>query len=164
LQDIANVYQPKTITASLLSDDGEYPVYGANGIIGKYKEYNHVNSQICLTCRGNTCGTINYSLPFSWITGNSMVVNVDKHLDIVNKRYLYHLLSTIDYTPYISGSGQPQIVRCTIAKMPINLPDITHQISIASTLDTMIEIRSIEKSIQSLLFQQKKELLRSLFI
>ena len=147
-----------------MSVDGKYPVYGANGIIGKYEHYNHVASQICLTCRGNTCGIINYSLPYSWITGNSMVINVDNHLDSVNKRYLYHLLSTIDYAPYISGSGQPQIVRNTIAKMPVYLPFISQQNSIASALDTMIEKRDIEKGIQRLLILRKKELLHSLFI
>ena len=164
LQDIADIYQPQTITASLLSVDGKYPVYGANGIIGKYNQYNHANPQICLTCRGNTCGTINYSLPYSWITGNSMVINVDRYPDRANKRYLYHLLSAIDFTPYISGSGQPQIVRNSIEKMPIYLPDTPHQTKVASALDAMIEKRETEKSILRLLAQRKKEMLRRMFI
>lgn len=93
-----------------------------------------------------------------------MVINVDKYSERVNKRYLYYLLSTIDYTPYISGSGQPQIVRNSIAKMPISLPPISHQNTIASVLDTLVEKKELEKGIRSLFAQQKIELLCSMFI
>ena len=164
LQEIADIYQPQTITAKRLSGEGKYPVYGANGIIGKYDQYNHVSAQICITCRGNTCGTVNYTLPFSWITGNSMVINVDNYINRVNKRFLYHLLSTIDYAPFISGSGQPQIVRNSIAKMTITLPDILSQHHISFFLDKLIDRRDIEKSIHRLLIQQKNHLLHNLFI
>ena len=68
LSNIADIYQPQTISSSDLTTE-EYWVYGANGIIGKYKEYNHETEQICITCRGNTCGTVNYTQPKVWITG-----------------------------------------------------------------------------------------------
>ena len=78
LGEIARIYQPQTISSTELTEDG-FLVYGANGIIGKYKEYNHKTEQICITCRGNTCGMVNYSKPMSWITGNAMVINTDEH-------------------------------------------------------------------------------------
>ena len=40
LGEIARIYQPQTISSTELTEDG-FLVYGANGIIGKYKEYNH---------------------------------------------------------------------------------------------------------------------------
>ena len=55
LSDVADVYQPKTISQSMMSDSG-YPVYGANGVIGFYQEFNHETEQIAVTCRGSTCG------------------------------------------------------------------------------------------------------------
>ena len=48
LQDISDIYQPKTIPSTDLTEDG-FPVYGANGIIGKYHLYNHEKEQICIT-------------------------------------------------------------------------------------------------------------------
>ena len=36
LGDIAEIYQPKTITGLEMSNGGQYPVFGANGIIGHY--------------------------------------------------------------------------------------------------------------------------------
>ena len=164
LEKIADIYQPQTIPTSALNDEADYFVYGANGIIGKYNKYNHELSQICITCRGNTCGNINFSVPKSWITGNAMVVNTDEYTHIVNKRYLYHYLSTINFTPLISGSGQPQIVRQPLAKLKIPIPKLEHQNKIIEVIDTFeyrIEIEN--KYLQSLL-SQKDYLLSNMFI
>ena len=131
LSEIAQIYQPQTISSTELTEDG-FLVYGANGIIGKYKDYNHETEQICITCRGNTCGMVNYTKPMSWITGNAMVINTDKYQDKVCKRYLYHYLSAYNFNSIISGSGQPQIVRTPLEKLKITLPTIslTHLILI----------------------------------
>ena len=75
LGEVCNLYQPKTIATSCLDSNGKYLVYGANGVIGKYNEYNHKFPEVLITCRGATCGTINISKPFSWINGNAMVVH-----------------------------------------------------------------------------------------
>ena len=82
LGEVADVYQPETISQSNLSKNGKYLVYGANGIIGRFDSYNHENSQIAITCRGSTCGEVTLTEPQSWITGNSMVVNLDKHQEV----------------------------------------------------------------------------------
>ena len=63
LGDICNLYQPKTISGEMLIADGKYLVYGANGVIGRYNQYNHEESEVLLTCRGATCGSINVSKP-----------------------------------------------------------------------------------------------------
>ena len=46
LGEICDMYQPKTITSKELITDGEYFVYGANGIIGKYSSFNHESPQL----------------------------------------------------------------------------------------------------------------------
>ena len=164
LEKIADIYQPQTIPTSALNDDAEYFVYGANGIIGKYNKYNHELSQICITCRGNTCGNINFSVPKSWITGNAMVVNTDEYTHIVNKRYLYHYLSTINFTPLISGSGQPQIVRQPLAKLKIPIPKLEHQNKIIEVIDTFENRIEIENKYLQSLLSQKAYLLCNMFI
>ena len=67
LGEISTIYQPQTITQAELSENGDYPVFGANGIIGYYHQFNHEKAQIIITCRGSTCGTVNMSAPNSWI-------------------------------------------------------------------------------------------------
>jgi type I restriction enzyme, S subunit len=86
LDEIACMYQPKTITQQDMMIDGEFKVYGANGLIGFYDKYNHECSEILVTCRGATCGEVNLSEPKSWVTGNAMVVHIQ--VDFVRQSYL----------------------------------------------------------------------------
>ena len=163
LSNIADIYQPQTISSSDLTTEG-YWVYGANGIIGKYKEYNHETEQICITCRGNTCGTVNYTQSKVWITGNSMVINTDKYQRQVNKRFLFHYLSSYNFKSIVSGSGQPQIVRTPLEKTKVVLPTIEKQVRIANSIDIVSEKINTESLVLRLLENQKQYLLRQMFI
>ena len=163
LSNIADIYQPQTISSSDLTTEG-YWVYGANGIIGKYKEYNHETEQICITCRGNTCGTVNYAQAKVWITGNSMVINTDKYQRQVNKRFLFHYLSSYNFNSIVSGSGQPQIVRTPLEKIKVVLPTIEKQVRIANSIDIVSEKIDTESLVLRLLENQKQYLLRQMFI
>jgi len=49
LGDACEIYQPKTIAAKEMVEDGLYPVFGANGIIGRYNKYNHEAAQLLIT-------------------------------------------------------------------------------------------------------------------
>jgi len=158
LSEIAQIYQPQTISSAELTEDG-FLVYGANGIIGKYKDYNHKTEQICITCRGNTCGMVNYTKPMSWITGNAMVINTDKYQDKVYKKYLYHYLSAYNFNSIISGSGQPQIVRTPLEKLKITLPTISEQKQKAMILDKVQDKIEINHNILNLYILQKQYLL-----
>ena len=163
LGEIARIYQPQTISSTELTEDG-FLVYGANGIIGKYKEYNHKTEQICITCRGNTCGMVNYTKPMSWVTGNAMVINTDEHQNKVCKRYLYHYLSAYNFNSIISGSGQPQIVRTPLENLEITLPSIFEQEQKAMLLDRIQAKIEISNRVLSLCQEQKQYLLRQMFI
>ena len=163
LSEIAQIYQPQTISSTELTEDG-FLVYGANGIIGKYKDYNHETEQICITCRGNTCGIVNYTKPMSWITGNAMVINTDKYQDKVYKRYLYHFLSAYNFNSIISGSGQPQIVRTPLEKLKITLPPISEQKQKAMILDRIQDKIDINHKVLNLYIRQKQYLLCQMFI
>ena len=163
LSEIAQIYQPQTISLSELTKEG-YLVYGANGVIGKYREYNHQTEQICITCRGNTCGVVNYTQPKSWITGNAMVINTDDFKEKVFKRYLYHYFSAYNFNRIISGSGQPQIVRSPLEKLRIALPTMQQQKNIAKTLDKFQEKIDANAYTLKLYLWQKEYLLQQMFI
>ena len=164
LGEISTIYQPQTITQAELSENGDYPVFGANGIIGYYHQFNHEKAQIIITCRGSTCGTVNMSAPNSWITGNSMVINVDGYEGIVDKQYLFYYLKTISFKSMISGSGQPQIVRKPLVDLLISLPELNTQVKYRSIIDTIDKKLVKEKDMLSRLTDLKAYLLSNLFI
>jgi type I restriction enzyme S subunit len=135
LADTCNMYQPKTISGKEMQVDGAYPVFGANGIIGRYNQFNHAEPQLLITCRGATCGTVNVSLPNSWITGNAMVVRPKD--DSIDLRYLeYYFRGGIDISTAITGAAQPQITRTNLEPLPIRLPNsLDEQRRIVAVLD-----------------------------
>lgn len=118
--DVTEMYQPKTIPTNELISDGQYNVFGANGIIGKYDKYNHEENEIAVCCRGAACGEYLMTLPFSWITGNSMVIKPKGNKQL--KEYIYYKLGDKDIFNYVTGSAQPQITRSNIENMKIIIP------------------------------------------
>lgn len=135
LGEVCDIYQPKTIASSQLIEDGKYPVFGANGMIGRYNDYNHEEAEVLLCCRGATCGAINMSLPFSWINGNAMVIRPKAETYL--KSFLRYLLLSLDYTNVITGTAQPQITRTTLSPILVPIPSsISEQQSIVEYLDS----------------------------
>jgi type I restriction enzyme M protein len=132
LGDVCEIYQPKTITQQDLKEDGAYVVYGANGVIGRYDQFNHEFPEVIVTCRGATCGTVNYSTAKSWITGNAMVFS--PKTDVLLKDYLFRILKHSDLSSTISGSAQPQITRQSIAPYQIPLPPLDVQQEIVAEI------------------------------
>ena len=134
------LYQPKTLAKNELNESGLYKVYGANGVIGTHSEFNHEDSQLLVTCRGATCGTINISEPMSWINGNAMVVKPRKgNLDLM---FLRHYLHHLDISKAITGAAQPQITRQSLAPIEIKFPPLEEQKRIAQILDKAAEIKA----------------------
>lgn len=133
LGDVCEVYQPKTITSKEIKQSGPYKVFGANGVIGFYDEYNHEDSEIAITCRGATCGTVNFTEPRSWITGNAMVVKPKD--DRLDKKFLYFYLRNTDLSSVITGAAQPQITGAALKPFKIPLPPIEVQKEIVEQIE-----------------------------
>ena len=164
ITDIAEIYQPQTISSANFDESAEFPVFGANGIIGYYEKYNHENEQICIACRGASVGTINLSKKKSWITGNSMVINSDNYDDIIDKKFLYYQLMFIDFNKYISGSGQPQITRESLKNLKIKVPSLEAQQLISNILNHIDLKITIELKLLCQYQLQKAFLLKNMFV
>ena len=162
LGDISKPQQWKTISSSELTEIG-YPVFGANGYIGFYPKYNHINETIVVTCRGATCGEVTLVKAKSYITGNAMSI------DEINEKeystlYIYYALCFRGFKDVISGSAQPQIVGNAIRKVNFQVPCLEEQTKIAnflSAIDHKIEVvaQQIEQA-----KTWKKGLLQQMFV
>lgn len=162
LGDISKPQQWKTISSSELTEIG-YPVFGANGYIGFYHKYNHINETIVVTCRGATCGEVTLVKAKSYITGNAMSIdeiNEKEHSTL----YIYYALCFRGFKDVISGSAQPQIVGNAIRKVTFQVPCLEEQTKIAnflSAIDQKIDVVS-EQLEQAKLW--KKGLLQQMFV
>ena len=158
---LCKMYQPQTIATSELNENGRYLVYGANGIIGRYDKYNHEESQLLMTCRGNTCGEITVTKPFSWINGNAMVISPINHQ--INIKYLEYYLKHISLEHIITGGAQPQITRTALRLLKVSYPEsFSAQTAIANILSKVDEaIASVQGSIAAA-ERLKKSLMQNL--
>jgi len=138
LGDVCDVYQPKTITSNEIQESGKYKVFGANGVIGFFDKYNHEEAEVAITCRGATCGTVNFTEQKSWITGNAMVIKPKGNN--INKKYLFFLLRSTDLSSVITGAAQPQITGSALKPLLIPLPPIEIQKQIVAELNGYKEI------------------------
>lgn len=143
LGEVCEIYQPKTLSTDMLTKTGGYPVYGANGIIGYYNQYNHEEQEVLLTCRGATCGTVNISKPYSWINGNAMVIH--RKSEEMDFNFLKYLMLSLDYSLIITGAAQPQITRQKLAPTKIKIPPKSTQLAIVSELDKINELIRLKK-------------------
>ena len=142
LSDICSPKQWKTIPTSDLLNEG-YPVYGANGIIGYYNEYNHENPVVTVTCRGATCGSIYITVPKAYVTGNAMCL--DDLKNDIEIEYLYYCLKHYDFKNVISGSAQPQITRQGMDKIYIMLCSREEQRDIVNKLKKTEKVIKLRK-------------------
>ena len=119
---------------------------------------------IVYTTRGTVGNAAFYSeaVPFDNIRINSGMVILRCNEDIVDKRYLYHILKSEHFRPYFkkycTGSAQPQLPIMNFSKIELNIPEIQTQRRIADILsayDDLIEnnrkqIRLLEEAAQRL--------------
>ncbi len=151
LTDICTPKQWKTLSTSVLKKTG-YPVYGANGIIGYWNEYNHEKPTILITCRGATCGSVHLSNPYSYINGNAMCL--DDLSDNYDVEFLFYYLQWYDFSHVITGSAQPQITRQNLSKVHVPLLDKTRQKVVVHRLKKIMQ--ALNNRYQSLLHLSTK--------
>jgi type I restriction enzyme S subunit len=160
LGDVCKPQQWATVSSKDLLDEG-YPVYGANGHIGFYSEFNHEDESVAVTCRGSTCGEVSLIPEHSYITGNAMCLDdIDsaKH----NYLFIYYALSRRGFIDVISGSAQPQIIGKAIRGVKFKMPDVKEQQKIALVLTSSDnEIELLETKLTHFK-QEKKALMQQL--
>ena len=144
LFDVCKPTQWKTITINQLQPTG-YPVYGANGIIGYYENYNHEDPTVLIACRGN-CGEIHISKPFSYVNGNAMAL--DELSDKLNIKYVSYYLKNFDFSKIISGSVQQQITQIGLKNLNLKIAPIREQNRIVEKIETLFS--EIDAGVESL--------------
>lgn len=82
---------------------GVYPVYGSNGIIGGYDEYNNEDAPV-IGHIGINCGSLVFALGKHFVTYNGVMCNVNNPK---NKYFGYLTLANSRLQAHVRGSSQP---------------------------------------------------------
>lgn len=124
----------KGLPTKQLTEEG-YPVFGANGQIGYYDQYMFVESKALMSCRGAYSGVMNKSLPYSFVTSNSLVMNC--HKINMTSDYIYYLFSALDTGKLVTGTAQPQVTVQAFSEYPIPLIPLAEQQRIVDRIESI---------------------------
>ena len=113
--------------------NGDYNVYGGNGITGNHNVYFVDKSTIVIGRVGEYCGAVHLTTDKCWVTDNAlMVTNWFKDID---KQYMVYLLNAKDLHQYAKTVGQPSISQGNVYDIEVEIPPLDTQRQIAANLD-----------------------------
>jgi len=129
---IGDIYDFKYGTGNTIpTGGGEYPVYGSNGLVGYYSEYNSEDAPV-IGHIGAYAGIVNWASGKHFVTYNGVIC---KHKNKkVNKKYAYYILLTQDFIGEQKGA-QPFVSYDALKKPKVKIPSIEEQERIVKTLD-----------------------------
>ncbi len=87
---------------------------------GFYDKYLYEEPQVLVACRGAASGKVNFSLPKSFVTNNSLVL---EYTEPVNFEFLKYFALNADFYSCVSGSAQPQITIESLNGYELTMPD-----------------------------------------
>ena len=146
-----------SIKASELLEEGKYPVYGAQGVVGFLNTYQTSIESIAIIKDGAGVGRVQITKPFSSVIGTIQLLVPKNNIDV---KYLYYLFTSLKLGSNFSGATIPHIYFKDYGKAYINCHSYNEQICISKSLSTIEEV--INKSKQEILFLD--ELIKSRFV
>ena len=150
-----------TLQESDVCENGTYPVYGANGIVGYLDDYSTEDEAVHIIKDGSGVGTVSYAIGRCSATGT---LNTLQAKDGYLLQYLYYMLKVFNFEPYKTGMAIPHIYFKDYGKAKIFCPSYTEQLKYVELLSAIDNKLSAEQSILTNLSLQKQYLLRQMFI
>jgi len=132
LSYLAILKSGENITSEQLEDDGDYPVFGGNGLRGYFSSYTHSGHYVLIGRQGALCGNINYSSGRFWASEHAIVVNP---LTDFAAGWLGEVLRAMNLNQYSISAAQPGLSVSTIGALKIPVPPLPEQHAIAAYLD-----------------------------
>jgi type I restriction-modification system specificity subunit len=118
----------------LTDKDGQYPIYGASGLISHVNFYRQECEYIAVVKDGAGIGRVFLLPPYSSVIGTMQYILPKPNIDV---HYLYFAMQFMNLAKYYSGSTIPHIYFKNYKYEPIKLPPLEKQREIADTLETI---------------------------
>lgn len=133
LWDISKITYWKNLPTKLLKQTW-YTVFWANWIIGYYDSYLYEDEMLLISCRWAYSWKINMSPKKSFITNNSLIVDLNCK-DSIHKKLVYYFLQAVNKTNIITWTAQPQVTINNVLPLEIPLPSLSTQHLIVSEIE-----------------------------
>jgi type I restriction enzyme S subunit len=145
---------------------GQYPYYGASGIIDYIDDF--IFDEPLLLLGEDGANILNRSTPLCFIAEGKYWVNNHAHAMRPkagqNIKFLCELLESLDYTRYNTGTAQPKLNQEKCRRIELALPVYEEQCRIADFLSAIDQRTDKAKNILDYLRSNRDGLLQQLFI
>lgn len=126
----------KNIKADSISENGEYPVFGGNGLRGYTASYNHEGLYVLIGRQGALCGNVRSVNGKTYITEHAIAAAGNEKS---NTSFLHYLFIKMNLGQYSDQSAQPGLAVNKLLKLKVSLPPISEQKKIAKLLSLLDE-------------------------
>ena len=150
-----------TLQESEACENGMFPVYGANGIVGYLDNYETENEAIYIIKDGSGVGTVSYVTGKCSATGTLNTLQAKEGYSL---QYLYYMLKVFNFETYKTGMAIPHIYFKDYGKAKVFCPTYTKQLQYARLLSAIDKRHTVEQRLLANLILQKQYLLRQMFI
>lgn len=139
--------------------DGDFPVYGSNGIIGYHDNF-LIKGPGIIVGRKGSIGEI------SWTENNFWPIDTTYYIRLketgIDLKWLFYKLSTLNLKKLNMATGTPGLNRDLVHFMKINIPSYKEQQRIAKILSTIDQKLEHERQRKQKLERVKKGLMQDL--
>lgn len=145
---------------------GEYRYFGAQGVIDYIDNYIFDGQYILLAEDGENLKSKKQSLVQFvsgkfWVNNHAHILTGNEKCDI---RFLFYLLDSMDFTPFITGSAQPKLSQQSLSKIYLKIPPLPIQQKIAAILSSLDDKIELNNKINTNLEQQAQALFKNWFV
>jgi type I restriction enzyme S subunit len=123
----SNVSQNK-----LADDEGDFPIYGASGLIKKVSFYHQDKPYLSIVKDGSGVGRVTKMDAYTSVIGTLQYILPKENIDL---DYLYYFLMSVDFKKYIAGAAIPHIYFKDYKNEPFLWMPLPEQKRIVSILD-----------------------------
>ncbi len=133
LKYVAKLKSGETITGDDIKPDGEYLVFGGNGIRGYTSKFTHKGNYVLIGRQGALCGNINYASGEFFASEHAIVSSI---INDDNYIWLGELLRNMNLNQYSLASAQPGLSVERIQNLSVLVPPIIDQNEIVAHIQT----------------------------
>ena len=142
LASVLSLSSGKAIKVRQLTDVGEYPVYGGNGINGTYFDYNVEANTIIIGRVGYYCGSVYKTISKAWVTDNALIATV-KEPAFFELEFLVEVLKYLNLGKTSVSTAQPVVSGKGILPLIVPVPPKKEQINILKSYNQIVPIINI---------------------
>ena len=158
INDVCSEFKSgKNIKADLISSNGNFPVYGGNGLRGYTSSYNHDGLYVLIGRQGALCGNVRSVFGKIYITEHAIAVAGNEKSDT---NFLHYLFLKMNLGQYSDQSAQPGLAVNKLLKLKVLLPSISEQIKIAKLLSLLDE----RIAVQNRLIDRLQSLIKGIMV